>query len=482
MIEWPVYGFADHRSRSRAKALVPIGIGVVIAIVGAVAAMVTLTDRQDAYPAAWDPQVQPLVDFVERERGLAFDHPVFIDFQSDEVFRQFAVPEPMTEAEKAENRQLSAFFRALGLVSGEFDLAKTGSSLAGDAAAAYYDPDTKRIAVRGAALDDSTRSTVVHELTHALQDQHFDLNRIEAEIDDDQAQGFQAVVEGDAERIQYRYIEQFEDEQSAAVDETADPANEGSVYDQYPPVLVAMFTAPYTLGHPLVELLEHFGDPDAIDDAIMNPPHSSEYMVNPFEYLDGKDPVAVPLPALNAGEVSFDEGTFGPLNLFLVLQERIGAKAALAAVDGWGGDRYVAFEREQRVCIRVDLRGDTPAAQGLLVAALGAWRDAMPAGSVTLTGPVASTAGDHVRLEACDPGAAATLSPPPDGPTYDRLLLPGVRSGFALDVARDELPKTFVRCVSQAFVDGLSMKDLAAAEPDVDVLHAAARAAGEKCR
>ena len=32
------------------------------------------------YPAAWDPRVVDLVSFVEKQRGLNFEHPVFVDF------------------------------------------------------------------------------------------------------------------------------------------------------------------------------------------------------------------------------------------------------------------------------------------------------------------------------------------------------------------------------------------------------------------
>jgi hypothetical protein len=224
----------------------------------------------------------------------------------------------------------------------------------------------------------------------------------------------------------------------------------------------------------LVELLEAFGDADAIDDAIMDPPHSSEYMMDPFEFINGHDPATVPTPGVVDGEVSFDEGSFGPLGLFLVLQERLGGKAALHAADGWGGDRYVTFERAGKVCTRVDIHGDTPEAQQGIVTALGAWRDTMPAGSVTVT------PGEYARFEACDPGAAATFPASPDG-DYDRLLLPGIRSTFAAGGFEAKQKATFVQCVSRGLVESAPMSLLVADEPDQNAVDAAIEAAVVGC-
>ena len=54
------------------------------------------------------------------------------------------------------------------------------SSLQTSGVLAYYSPKTKKITVKGTSTDDiSTRVTVAHELTHALQDQHFDLRKLE---------------------------------------------------------------------------------------------------------------------------------------------------------------------------------------------------------------------------------------------------------------------------------------------------------------
>jgi len=66
----------------------------------------------------------------------------------------------------------------------------------------FYDPETKQLVVRGTDTTPFTRRVLAHELTHALDDQHFDLNRQQLDkADDETGFGFSALVEGNARRV-----------------------------------------------------------------------------------------------------------------------------------------------------------------------------------------------------------------------------------------------------------------------------------------
>ena len=72
----------------------------------------------------------------------------------------------------------------------------------------FYDPETDELVVRGAALTPYVRTTIAHELVHALDDQHLDLDRPEYdEADDEIGFGFSSVVEGNARRVENAYRE-----------------------------------------------------------------------------------------------------------------------------------------------------------------------------------------------------------------------------------------------------------------------------------
>jgi uncharacterized protein YjaZ len=75
--------------------------------------------------------------------------------------------------------------------------------------------------VRGTELTPSVESTLVHELTHALQFQHFDLGKHHEELEeaDDSAasSAYTALVEGDARRIQAAWRENLSEEEQEAL-------------------------------------------------------------------------------------------------------------------------------------------------------------------------------------------------------------------------------------------------------------------------
>ena len=72
---------------------------------------------------------------------------------------------------------------------------------------------------------------------------------------------------------------------------------------------------------------------------------------------------------------------------------------SLDAVDGWGGDNYVAFERDDVSCVRANYRGDSKRDLAEMNTALGKWVDAGPAGSASVR-----LDGNQLLFESCDPG------------------------------------------------------------------------------
>ncbi|MGH9022806.1 MAG: hypothetical protein ACRDV9_06870, partial [Acidimicrobiia bacterium] len=159
-------------------------------------------DPSPARAVRFDSRVAGLARFVETERGLSFVRPVSVAFLSEEEYRVEATsgePQPATE-DDGEAEAISAVGRALGLLSGEVDLEAEGEELVGGGTLAYYDPAAKRIVVRGTEVTVALQGTLVHELTHALQDQHFGVDR---RFESDGAQAaFASLIEGDAMRME----------------------------------------------------------------------------------------------------------------------------------------------------------------------------------------------------------------------------------------------------------------------------------------
>jgi hypothetical protein len=271
--------------------------------------------------------------------------------------------------------------------------------------------------------------TLAHELTHALQDQHFDLARM-YEMRSVQADDFRAVIEGDAQRVEAVFVEDgLDDEETAAYEtESQKAADEGdaATAESVPDIVLTSFASPYILGGAFVELLFQLEGNAGVDRALETPPATDAQLFDPFRFLSPTDAVEVDAPDPTGDGEVLDEGEFGATSLYLLLASRIDAGEALAAVDGWGGDAMVSTESDGEVCMQVAVQGTNPETTLQLGAALTRWSEAMPGDGDRVE--VGDGEGP-VQLTACDPGADAALAVAPD--MARALNLPSFRTYLA---------------------------------------------------
>jgi hypothetical protein len=433
-------------------------MAVVVVLAAGITAVLLRSAEKD-HPSEWDPRVLDLVNFVQRERGALFDHPVAVDFLTPEEYSEGirTDEEGLSEEEKAETEQFEGVMRALGLLSGDADLLEASNDLSDAGTLAYYDSFDERVVVRGTEMTPGLAVTLVHELTHALQDQVFDLDRYQ-EGDEEASSGesfaFRALIEGDAHRIEEIYLGTLDPEVRDAIEE-----EEGAGLEQFeeadiPDALTALFGSMYGLGEAFVTLVD-VTDGQSVDAAFADQPTTEEQVFDPFEYLDRGGPVPVDMPESD-GEDPFDGGDFGAVSLMVVLAERIDPRQALVAATGWGGDAYTVFPRDGRTCIRLDVTGDTPDDTTELADALAAWVDAAPAGVATT-----SREGDLVHLESCDPGADVGEG---SGGSIAAVQLAVSRVYVAVGFLQAGGGEEQARCMSRAVVDAFSEEELTAEE------------------
>jgi hypothetical protein len=414
------------------------------AVVAAAVGVVAYAGMQDPYPEEWDPRVADLVAFVEDERDLEFEHPVPIDFLTPEEYSD-SVRVDATDLSEDETAQLEdqvAFLRALGLASGDVDVVESMNDLADAGTLAYYDTVEERVVVRGTELTVDVQGTLVHELTHVLQDQIFDLDGTQAGIDpadveaaDDAFNGFQALVEGDAMRIENAWVSELSpddlDDYIASYEESLEEAE--TELTDVPSALHAFGLVPYALGAPLVELVAADGGNDAVDQAFEDLPSTGEHMLDPRSYLeDGgpAEPSEVPQPDLPDGvDDRLEEGIASAVDVFVILAERIDPAVALAAADGWGNGRWVSYEQDGRTCVRFTVASDSDDDARELDGALGEWLAAAPSGSDAHL--VEGADGDAPVVESCDPGADEAVDI--NDRALDVLNLPALRSQFMVE-------------------------------------------------
>jgi hypothetical protein len=390
---------------------------IAILVIGLIADVLLLVTGGGASPwaSSWDPRVLSIVQFVEAQTGLNFQHPVKFEFLNSAAF-DAAVTQVPSGSDQAPNNQALGALRALGLVSGNVNLGSSENTLESAEVIGEYRDDTKTVYVRGATLTPYVRVTLAHELTHALQDQYYDLAKIQAVPANDDSTAVTALVEGDAVRIQNLYQASLSphDQQLYQQESNALEARSGSA-SSVPEVLGDFLSIPYVFGPTYVDSLYAAGGNSAIDAAFHNLPTTQAQILDPASYPANWKAVPVDPPAIPAGaHLLQPDGPFGQISLFQVLGSRLGYDTAWGAVQGWQGDNSVTYRQSGRTCVAIAVRMASSAEVAALASASSQWAAALPGASETVTGPV-------VTLRNCDPGASGPALPDINPSAFDVL-------------------------------------------------------------
>jgi len=477
----------DRWSKATIAAVVIVAIGLIGALaIGAV----VLVFMGRTYPSEWDPKVADLASFVERERDLTFDHPVHVDFMSEDDFKQ-QVSTPSSAPSEEQNEELARtvqLYRALGLLQGDINLLEQRNQLRQGGTLALYDPRTKRVRVRGTELDVAHKVTIVHELTHAVQDQHFDLTRLSKLPTDDERSALRTVVEGDAVRVERKYLDQLPAPARQAYEdqERRDGDQARKAVSSVPDVLVASFTAPYAFGTPFLEALEAKGGTREVNQAIDSPPKGAGQIIDPLDYFDKREVGVVQAPDLPPGAeripISGDEDDgdgvdhLGVLTFFMMLSARVDPHQALAAADRWKGDAMVLFRQNGRLCAKVAVVFDDGIAADKVAPMLGAWSQNMVADARSTV----DRAGDKFILTSCDPGPAADAAI--QGTPSKVFSLPASRLYVFARAVESDLPLALADCVSKHFGENLTLEEATSDAPDPGAIKEKVAVARDACR
>jgi hypothetical protein len=327
--------------------------------------------------------------FVEDHRGLKFIHAVAVTMLDDTAFEQKLTggPAPSKQASTGATK-MTKELRALHLITGSTNLDGGTSSGLSSGVSGFYDPKSKELYVRGTTLTPYAREVVVHELTHALQDQHFGLWRPElTQSDDERFAAFQAVYEGDARNVEDQYVasEPLADQQAAQKQDSAGSSGVSNV----PKVLLELVGFPYSAGPQFVKAVLAAKGQQGLDDAFNTPPTTTAQILDPSRFLAAQGALSVADPAV--GGAAFDKGVFGELGFVLLFNELVDSgkashEQALTSAATWGGDRYVAWDQGDKACFRVSVVAVTPELQPVLDDGLREFARDTPGASVSASG------------------------------------------------------------------------------------------------
>jgi hypothetical protein len=311
-------------------------------------------------------QLAELITVAQEMRGLPFLTPPVITIVTEEELE--ALVRADIEEQSEDFPADEALYKLLGLLSEDADFEQIVLDLYGEQVAGYYDGDTGEIVVpaREDGFSLLQQGTMVHELVHAITDQHFGFNEIfQTMIDEDrldQASAYQALIEGDATLAEVLWVQTLSQQQigefiaeSLAID--TDALNDA------PRFLTESLLFPYDSGLSFVQdLYVENGDWTGVNEAYsgMPPlPGSTEQVITPEDF--GRDlPLEVEIPELTVAGYELERtSVWGEHGFRLLLNQGAGVETVAVAADGWGGDTYHQWFDGENAALLIVYSGDT---------------------------------------------------------------------------------------------------------------------------
>jgi hypothetical protein len=312
------------------------------------------------------PAVAKVADEVEQVRGLQFKRAVAAEAVSQKEIGKMlheGLDQGFPQDEAARTSQAWA---AIGVIPKGIDLRKAVEDFNSSQVIGFYDDEAGRLVIIGSAsLSPYQRFILAHELTHALQDQNFDLGRLDQldrSCQDERVEAFLSLSEGDATETAVQWAQQ-----NLTAEEITEFDREASDFtpppSSVPPFVQNLLVWPYVPGRTFVQALLAQGGEQAVDAALQNPPASTEQILHPAKY-PADQPVTVNVPdfgpRLGSGWKDLDFEDIGEGWFQLMLQLRIPEASAGTAASGWDGGQYRAWtDAEGHTAVVMDTVWDT---------------------------------------------------------------------------------------------------------------------------
>ena len=296
-----------------------------------------------------------------------------------------------SEQDPEEIEETEQLLVALRMAEPDVGLAEIVEDLYREQIIGLYVPEEATLYVRRrGGGSPAERITTAHEITHALQDQAFDLVKLQAEHEDndDASLAVLALIEGDAVLTQQLWAQRYLT--SDELGQVAEESTGGEALDRAPDYLRNSLFFPYQDGGLFVAELYRKGGFSAVNEAFRDPPTSTEQIMYPDRYLEGDDPVPVKIEGHpGSGWKKAARYDFGAFDLDEMLQP-LGAATASDAAEGWGGGAIRSWTRGDMTAVAAMLRFDTAEDAAEACDALPRWyaevASAQPTGSGTYTG------------------------------------------------------------------------------------------------
>ena len=314
--------------------------------------------------------VDELIKFSSGESGLAIKSDVKRQLTSRAAVETY-LKQKFEEDESAKRMQQGEIvLKKFGLLDRDFALKPFLLALLKEQIEAYYDAKDKTVYMLDWVDVDEQKPVLAHELTHALQDQHADLEKWNDQTPTEVSLNFnedtdhlardemdtarEAVAEGQATAVMMDYILKpmgkslvKDPEVLDVVRSQMNSAEDSPVMARAPLLLSELMLFPYREGLSFEQdIWMDQGQSAAFTGALDRPPSSSWEILNPRVYEQKRIP-AIPLlpnihPLVDPLYTPYDIGQIGELDVHIITELFGGDNASRDLTPAWDGGLYWA--------------------------------------------------------------------------------------------------------------------------------------------
>src|SRR6201981_1712934 len=286
--------------------------------------------------------IDELLKFSSNDTALPIRHPVQKKLVNRDEVVAF-IQKHMMEDKDAQRLERSALIlKKWGLLPRDFELQPFLLRLLREQVEGYYDPETKTVNMLDWVEPEQQHPVMAHELTHALQDQSFDLEKYmkagdidlatmkndptpDDIVNDEAGSAHQAVVEGQAMVVSIDYelasVHQSVVDSPEIVQALKNTMIQGTAdsveFRGAPLYIKEALTFPYRYGLDFEsELLTRFGKEKAFAAVFQKPPRTTREIMEPTAYLSGEKIEAVRLPDFKSDFKNYDKFDIGAVGEF----------------------------------------------------------------------------------------------------------------------------------------------------------------------
>jgi hypothetical protein len=316
--------------------------------------------------------VDEILRFASQDSHLPIRGPVKRQLMSRPQFHQYLTKKLDEDPDTQRFRRTEAVLRKLGLVPRDFDLRTFLVSMLEEQVEGFYDPKTKTMYLLNWVQPDLQQPVLAHELTHALQDQNFDLDKwgdvipepaggkktpvksdpYKIEPDEERA-ARQSVSEGQAMLVMLDFILAPSGRSVADApfmaemfkQQTLEETENSPVLKSAPMYIRESLLFSYTFGLGFEQRLLTDGGPQlAFDAALRVPPRNTRQIMTPQAYLDREHLPPMPFPRIASlvekNYESYDAGEVGQFDVYVMLKQFENEKLADELSSKWRGGLY----------------------------------------------------------------------------------------------------------------------------------------------